>query len=116
MTTPDSTARSDSALGGHTPGSVEILLANLNDRQRAFIVKMKPVLTSQIISAADFEAVDPCIDLHGDVWPKTYWFGGMRLSWPAGRARRTFCFNEDGLEVRAALSKPTPQNHLQHKG
>lgn len=95
---------------GGANGPVGIILANLTDRQKAFIIKMKPHADSQIISAGDFEAVDPCINLDCDIWPQTYWFGGMRCTWRAGRARRTFQFNDDGLDVRAALSKASPSN------
>lgn len=101
MTTPS--PRLD---GGHTAGPVEILLDNLNDRQRAFILKMKPHAQSQRMSATDWESVDACIDLGDEFWPSTYWFGGMRLTWVNGRATRTFCFNADGLDVRAAISPP----------
>lgn len=89
-------------------GVVEkILLAKLDRDQRDFIIRMKPHTSSQIISEWDFENIDPNVDV-GDSFPDVYWFGGMRLTWPAGRARRTFCFNEAGLNVRAVLVAEQP--------
>jgi hypothetical protein len=110
--------RAGSRLGltASIPSAVEqIILDRIDSAQRAFILRMKPHRNDQRINAADWDAIDPCVEVPND-WPDTYWFGGMRLTWVNNRATRTFRFNEAGLNVRgflatAASSAPAEGQH-----
>lgn len=90
--------------GGAIGTVAQLIIDGLDAPQRQFIMKMQPHRESQRISAADWEAVEPCVR-YDDEWPDTYWFGGMRLTWVRNRAQRTFTFNEVGLKVRALLAQ-----------
>jgi hypothetical protein len=99
---PASPSRPEASIPSRDP-VVTILLTNLDRAQRNFIVRMKPHREPQVISKRDWDDVEPCVDI-GDGYPDTYWFGGMRLTWPGGgRAKRVFQFNDCGIQVRAIL-------------
>jgi hypothetical protein len=101
-----------SALSGFDPARKEAfdyIMPRLTSGQRAFILRMSPHRLEQAITQADWDEVEPKVDNDDpDGWPYWYWFGGMLLQWPAGRAAEnpelTFRFNEVGLEVRAAIA------------
>ena len=88
-----------------TDDNVVEIAGKLTEAQREFILRMKPHARERNISSADWDQIEPCVEIENDgpYWPDTIWFGGMRLTWPNNRAKRTFCFNELGLAVRAHL-------------
>jgi len=89
---------------------LQIILDRLDQGQRAFILRMKPTLEDQRITPADWDDIDPCVDVGKDQYPSAYWFGRKCARWwpDTDGIDLSFRFNEVGLEVRAALTATVP--------
>ncbi len=81
------------------------ILDGLTDAQKAFILAREPNRESQVITEADWAAIDPCIETGDEDWPLFIWWGGMRRNCKATPAddEITFMFNDLGLQIRTAL-------------